>query len=234
VHALHTGGGEPVVLLHGLCGSHRWWRRTIPALRDSFRVHVPELIGFGGSRTTGHQPDITEVARLMIDWLEVMELDRIALVGQSMGAQIALHVAADAPQRVERLVLVSPAGVPRDLTPRAVVRLARDLVPPRGWGDPLFLPTIAADVLRTGPRVLLRATRHLLADDVRPLLARITCPTLVIRGEFDPLIPEAHAHMIAEGTPDGELVVLPGTAHNPMLDDAGAFNAALLDFLHAE
>ena len=50
LHALHTGEGDPVVLLHGLSGSHRWWRYTVPALRERHRVHLPEMVGFGGSR----------------------------------------------------------------------------------------------------------------------------------------------------------------------------------------
>ena len=231
VHAVHAGSGDPVVLVHGLCGSHRWWRHTIDPLAARYRVHVPELIGFGESVCAGRPPDIPGMSALLVDWLDARGLERVRLVGHSMGAQISIHLAADHPERVQRLVLVSPAGVPRDLDALSLARFAVELVPPRGWGDPRFIPTLAADVLRTGPRVILGVTRNLLDDDVRPLLPRIEAPTLVLHGALDPLVPEAHARLVAAGIPRAELTLLPGAAHNPMIDSPDTFNARVLEFL---
>lgn len=220
-----------MVLLHGLSGSFRWWRYTVPELAFRYRVHVPELVGFGRSLCEGAQPSIAELAELMAEWLDAMGLQRPALIGHSMGGQVAIHLAADRSRSVERLVLVAATGIPRPLTVYRLTRLAARLVPPRCWGTPRFLPTMAADVLRTGPRVLWQSARRLLEDDVRPLLPSILAPTLLVWGEFDPLVPLAQGRELAEAIPGAQLRVIQGGAHNVMADRPGAFNRELLHFL---
>lgn len=231
LHAVHTGQGTPVLLLHGLSGSHRWWRFTVPALEEEHRVHLPELVGFGGSRGASRQPTIPEMAALLARWMDAMELDRAHFIGHSMGAQVGIHLASRWPERVERLVLVSAAGIPRPLTPVKLAELGSELVWPRAWGRLGFLPTIAADALRAGPRTLGRALGHILRDDVRPLLARLEAPTLLIWGVDDPLTPVDDGRVMRDLIPDARLVVLEGAAHNPMADRPEQFNRELLTYL---
>lgn len=231
IDAVHAGAGPPVVLLHGLSGSHRWWRYTIPALARGYRVHAPELSVFGESWWIVRQPDIGELASLVAHWLDAHAIERAHLVGHSMGGQIAIHLAARSPARIDRLVLVDAAGIPFRFRPLGLPRFFLDLAPPRAWGRLGFLPTMARDALRAGPRRLARAIRHLLADDVRPLLARVRSRTLVVWGEWDPVIPRDHGRRLAERIPDARLIVLEGASHNPMVDKPGAFNRTLLAFL---
>jgi pimeloyl-ACP methyl ester carboxylesterase len=230
IHSEHAGSGPSVVLLHGLSGSRRWWRYTTPALARRYRVHVPELVGFGGSRGAARQPNIPEMAAVVADWLgQICQAD-YRLIGHSMGGQIAVHVAAKH-RSPERLVLTAATGVPRPL--RDAAEFVAGALPPRRWGAPMFMPTIAADALRAGPRALVRATQHLLQDDVRPLLPHISCATLVVWGGLDPLVPLAHGEAFAQSIPRARLVVLPDAAHNPMADRPVEFNRLLLDFLDA-
>lgn len=231
IHSLHTGRGAPVVLLHGLSGSHRWWRLALPPLAEHFRVHIPELVGFGGSRPAARQPSIPEMAGVLAGWLDALELERPHVVGHSMGGQISIHVAARRPERVDRLVLANAAGIPRDFSLPELARLLAELMPPRAWGAPEFLPTIAFDALRAGPRVLWSAARHLLQDDVRPLLPSIVAPTLLIWGELDPLIPLEHARLFQEQIPNARLLILPDAAHTPMADRSRDFAEAVIAFL---
>jgi len=234
MHALHRGRGDDVVLLHGLSGSHRWWRYTIPALAEDFRVHLPEMVGFGGSRGALRQPSVPEMAGLVVQWLDAMGVHRTHFVGHSMGAQVGIHLAARWPDRIRRLALVSAAGVPRHLTPGRLVELGAEFLRPRSWGRPSFLPTIAADAVRAGPRTLGRAIWSILADDVRPLLPRIAAPTLLVWGEDDPLTPVADGRLIRELVPDARLEILRGASHNPMADRPDAFNNVLVGFLEVE
>jgi pimeloyl-ACP methyl ester carboxylesterase len=161
IHSEHLGEGPAVVLLHGLSGSRRWWRFTAPVLARRYRVHVPELVGFGGSRGATRQPDMQEMAAVLAEWLVELRTGEARLVGHSMGGQIALHLAAEQAMP-ERLVLVAASGMPRPLTLSDAARMVAGALPPRAWGAPTFMPTIAADAVRAGPRALLRATRHLL------------------------------------------------------------------------
>ena len=127
VHALHTGVGEALVLLHGLSGSSRWWRYNVPALAHHFRTHTPDLVGFGRSRAWVAQPTITEMAAILAEWMDVSDIEQAHIIGHSMGGQIAIHLAAEAPTRVKRLVLVSAAGIPRELTLAAMTRFIAEI-----------------------------------------------------------------------------------------------------------
>ncbi|HUG40755.1 MAG TPA: alpha/beta fold hydrolase [Longimicrobiales bacterium] len=231
MHALHAGSGDPVVLLHGLSGSHRWWRFTVPALGARHRVHLPEMVGFGGTGRASRQPGIAEMAGLMVRWLDALGVERTDFIGHSMGGQVGIHLAARWPDRVRRLVLVSAAGVPRPLTPLKLAELGSEFLFPGAWGRPSFLPTIAADALRAGPRTLARAMLHILGDDVRPLLPRVTAPTLLLWGARDPLTPVADGRLMEALLPHARLVVLEDAAHNPMADRPELFNRVVLSFL---
>jgi pimeloyl-ACP methyl ester carboxylesterase len=231
IHSEHTGTGPPVVLLHGLSGSRRWWRFTVPALAQRFTVHVPELVGFGGSRRPVRQPDMGEMAGIMTEWVHtVVDGAGVRLVGHSMGGQLAIHMAAER-ELPDRLVLVSASGMPRAWTLAEAGQFVARALPPRAWGAPAFMPTIAADAVRAGPWTLLQATRFLLQDDVRPLLHRITCPTLLVWGALDPIVPLAHGQAMARLIPDSRLEVMEDAAHNTMADQPDVFNRLLLDFL---
>src|SRR6185436_4249135 len=95
-----AGSGPPVVLVHGLSGSSRWWRRNIGSLMPHRRVYVVDLIGFGASRAR-HPFALAEAAGYLIQWLDQLDLERVSLVGHSMGGLIAAELAADAPDRVD-------------------------------------------------------------------------------------------------------------------------------------
>lgn len=230
IQSEHSGSGPPIVLLHGLSGSCRWWRFTTAALSRRYSVHIPELVGFGGSRRPGRQPDVPEMAAVTAQWLDEMGLTDIGLVGHSMGGQIALHIAAEH-RMPSCLVLVSSSGLPREWTLRDAGRFVARALPLRNWGSPMFVPTIAVDALRAGPRALLLATRHLLSDDVTALLPRIECPTLLIWGELDPLVPLEHGRAMFERIEGARFVVIRDAAHNPMADRPAEFNRVLLEFL---
>jgi pimeloyl-ACP methyl ester carboxylesterase len=231
VHWVEAGAGQPLVLLHGLCGSSRWWNANIPALSERFRVLAVDLVGFGRSRCAGPLPDIASLADLLARWIEGVAGTAAHLVGHSMGGHLAIHLAARHPERIARLVLADTAGLPRRLSPAAVARWVYQVAPPTRWGDPAFLPIILRDALRAGPVTAIRALRDIVADDVSPLLPRITSPTLILWGAGDTIIPLENALVLRERIEGARLEVIEGAFHNPMVDQPAAFNRAVLDFL---
>lgn len=233
IHSLHTGAGEHLVLLHGLSGSARWWRHNVPAFAAHFRTHTPDLVGFGRSKAWAAQPAIPEMADIVVRWLDAQKIEQLNLIGHSMGGQIAIHIAAKLRGRIGKLVLVSAAGIPRHLSMSAIARFIAEVVPPQRWGDRAFLPTVATDALRAGPRSMLSATSLLLRDDVRPLLPAITAPTLLVWGRLDPLTPVGHGEFMAQHIPGARLIVYENAAHMPMVDCAERFNREVLEFLRA-
>jgi pimeloyl-ACP methyl ester carboxylesterase len=225
-----AGAGPPVVLVHGLSGSGRWWRRNIGALTPHRRVYVVDLIGFGASRAR-HPFALAEAAGYLTRWLDHLELERVSIVGHSMGGLISAELAADAPERIDRLVLVDPAALPLE-TDLAIHML--NLLHELRYISPSFLPVLLADALRAGPVTLWRATMALMLADLRPKLAQIRARTLVIWGEHDALVPLALARQLAKYLRYEELVVIKGAGHVPMWDRPQAFNRVLMGFLMAD
>jgi pimeloyl-ACP methyl ester carboxylesterase len=233
IHSVEFGSGaEDLVLVHGLSGSSRWWERNIPGLAERYRVFIPDLIGFGRSpRPRGRLPGIGELADVLGEWIRRVGPPEAHVIGHSMGGQLAIHLAATHPEQVKSLVLVDAAGIPRPVTPRTVVRFAREIAPVWRWGDLSFVPVIFSDAWTAGPRTLLQAIGHILNDDVRPLLPRIQAPTLVLWGEKDNWVPLAHGEEMYEKIPGARFEILRRAAHNPMVDRPFAFNRVVLDFL---
>jgi pimeloyl-ACP methyl ester carboxylesterase len=235
IHWVQAGAGaETVVLLHGLSGSSRWWQRNIPALAGSRRVVIPDVIGFGRSRARGRLPGMPELADRFAEWLATLGDDPVHLVGHSMGGHLSIHLAARHPQLVRRLVLVDAAGIPRERTPRNLVRFAYEVAPPRRWGDPRFLPVIWRDALVAGPFTVLIGLLNILRDDVRPLLPLITAPTLIVWGARDGLVPVEQGRELRRSIAGSRLLVIQRAYHNCMVDRPAEFNAAVLRFLDGE
>jgi pimeloyl-ACP methyl ester carboxylesterase len=221
-------GGEPLVLLHGLSGSTRWWVRNASALAEAHRVHVLNLPGFGDLPWRSPRFVLTEAADWVADWLAAVGLDACHLVGHSMGGYIAIRLAARRPECVRRLVLVSPAGVP---TGRSMLGYGVPLVAAALAADPTFLPVLAIDALRAGPLTILRAARDLLGEDVRDDLNAIRAPTLLVWGERDTLVPPSIGPAMRDEIRDARLVLLTGAGHVPQFDRADEFNSTVLRFL---
>lgn len=231
VHYRVAGTGYPVILVHGLSGSTRWWRRNIPALAQRYRVHLVDLPGFGTMRRHRRRFVLAEADSWLLAWMEAVGLGQAHLVGHSMGGYICLRFAAHTPQKVGRLVLVAPAGIPTGRSPLDhIVSLLHAL----RYTTPSFLPLLAQDLLRAGPWTLWRAARDLLTEDVQEHLQSITAPTLLLWGENDTLIPPALGSLLREQIADSRLLILKGAGHVPMFDRPQEFDDALLAFLEGE
>ena len=224
-----AGAGSPLVLIHGLGGSSRWWAKNVGPLAERFEVHVVDLVGFGRSR--GRQRfALAEAAGQLASLLDRLGIERAAVVGHSMGGYIAAELAAESPERVSRLVLVDAAMLPAGfVSARQLLNLA--LTAPRLPAT--FLPTMASDVGRAGPATLLRAIRELLAADLRPKLERIRAPTLVVWGDRDRVTPLAAGRALTAQLPDARLAVVPGAGHLPMWERPETFNRLVAEFVAA-
>ena len=212
------GQGPPLILIHGLSGSGGWWRYNLPALTPHHEVLTLELLGGVG---------VQDAARLIVAWLDDLNLPPAAVIGHSMGGQVALYVAAYAPSRVSQLVLACASGLLHASWWKVALNLPR-----AGFsGRPRFMPVVLRDSIRTGLPNLYRAARDLLRDDVAELLPTIQVPTLVIWGARDPLVPPKLGQLIARRLPDARYVELPHAGHVVMVDQPQAFNKAVLAFL---
>lgn len=111
VNVIELGSGPPLVFVHGLSGSWPNWLEQLPMFAAEHRVITLDLPGFGHSPMPGEQISISGYARLLDRLLDTLGIDAAAVVGNSMGGFIAAELAIAFPQRVERLVLISAAGI---------------------------------------------------------------------------------------------------------------------------
>jgi pimeloyl-ACP methyl ester carboxylesterase len=229
--AYQVGGtGPPVILIHGLSGSARWWAKNVEDLTQDFRVYAVDLLGFGASG--GRQRFLLDqAAAILAAWMDRIGIARASVVGHSMGAFVAAELAADYPERVERLVLVAPAMLPYE---RRLWHPTRGLLGTLRQVPGGFLPMLIADAVRAGPITLPSAARQLLTADLRPKFERIMAPTLVVCGERDRLVPPAFGQRLVRDLPNAELVVLPDADHNPMWEQPAAFNRIVRAFLASD
>jgi pimeloyl-ACP methyl ester carboxylesterase len=166
-----TAGSGPVVLLvHGLLDSGRTWRKLAPALALGHRVIAPDLLGHGESDgPTGVDYSLGGHAGILRDLLDALDVERVTIVGHSLGGGIAMTFAYHYPERVERIALVSSGGLGRGVSSPlraatlpgagAVMRTigARPVVACAG----AFASALAALRLRHAARVTLELVRTL-------------------------------------------------------------------------
>jgi pimeloyl-ACP methyl ester carboxylesterase len=225
-----AGSGTPLVLLHGLGGSSDWWRNNVDVLSERYLVSAVDLIGFGRNRFFLRRSNLPlrfdDIAALLARWIESSFDAPVHLAGNSLGGQIAIHLAASRPDLVRSLVLIDSTGIPFEIAPGAHIE---NIAMPHGWRS--FLLVLARDVFRAGPTALAVAFARLLRDDARPLMRTLAMPVLLIWGEHDPLVPLTYAKQMLEEMPHAKLRVIPRAGHVPMWENPRAFNDALLSFL---
>ena len=141
--------GVPLVHIHGFAISGAYLMPTARALAARGVNVVPDLPGYGRSERRDRVLDVTALAETMLAILDRLEIDKAVLVGNSMGCAISMEVAHEAPDRIHRLVLVSPAGGAHNQPmSRALGQLARDVF----RESTKMLPVALPDYVRFGPR----------------------------------------------------------------------------------
>jgi 3-oxoadipate enol-lactonase len=222
-----------VVLSGSLGATSEMWDAQAEALGD-FNVVRVEHPGHGGAP----MEDVRDVRTLARRVLEVVDAERISFVGLSLGGAVGIHVAREAPERVERLVLAATSarfGTAETWDERiALVRnggmgAVADAVLPR-WFTPAFkdVQRFRAMLVSTSPEVYVRYCEILREYDVRGRLGGITAPTLAIAGAEDPTSPPEHLEAIAAEIACARVVVIPNGAHLVNVERATEFNDALL------
>ncbi len=245
--------GPAVVLLHGFGSSLETWADWAAGLSADHRVIRLDLPGFGltGADPSGEYTDARTLAVLSA-LLDALGVGRTALIGNSMGGRIAWMFAAAHPARVSKLVLVSPDGFASPgitYGKRQEVPLLMRALPytlpnfmlranlAAAYGDPAKMSeaTLARTrdmMLAPGVRraVLARMAQSVLVDP-RPMLGRITAPTLLLWGEKDGMIPVGNAADYLAAIPGARLVRLPGIGHVPQEEAPGESLAVVRAFL---
>jgi len=264
VNVIELGSGPPIVFIHGLSGSWQNFLEQLPVFAREHRVIAFDLPGFGES----DMPDAKITIRGYGEWvaalLDELGVGTAAVVGNSMGGFIGIELAIRFPQRVERLVLVSAAGLSieylRNERALAVLNAFESrLAAYTGWlatksdalarrprarqmifgivaahPDRLPGPLVAEQVRGSGKAGFIPALDALTDYPIRNRLGEIACPVLIVWGANDKLVPARDADEFARLIPNSRKVVWQDTGHVAMLERPAAFNRLLEAFLAEE
>lgn len=243
------GRGEPVLLLHGLGGSHDDWRLQRPEFAKHHRVLIPDLRGFGAS---GRREPFTiqQHGRDMLALLAALDIARAHVVGLSMGGAIAIEMALTQPAAVASLVLANTAPgfrlsswerrrmawlrvlLASLLGVGAVARFTgRGFFPKRGQGR--LRRRLIRRASETSRWVYLATLRALTRWNAESRLHRIQAPALVLAAEFD-MTTTAEKRRWAGRMPAARVIELPGSRHHSEQDSPERLNREVLAFLRAQ
>lgn len=253
ISVLRGGSGAPVVYLHSAAGEAV--HAALEDLAGDHDVIVPLFPGFGESEGIESIDGIEDAAFHLLDVLDALELAAPAVIGLSLGAWMAAELATRSPERVGKLVLVSPVGLHIDGAPvgqifgRSPAELADDLFADKSHPMAQMMCALSekmTDLMSMAelPIALLMpmwasmsATAkigwnpYLHNPKLRQRLRRVTAPTLVVAGDKDGLLPRAHPEAYAEGITGARLEVVAGAGHMVPLERAEEFAVLVRDFL---
>lgn len=240
-HVRVQGEGPALLLLGGFWGELAVWQRLTPYL-PGFRVITFDAPGIGGTESPPHPMSLSALSRFALAVLDGVGHRHAHVLGISFGGVVAQQVAVIAPQRVDRLVLVSTSAGMLDLpsVPGALLRL--------GWSLTTARRGVAAGALfggrvRDDPNLLERL--HMTPpSSVKAQLYRLAGlagwyempwsvrrPTLVLTGDDDPLIPVSNGQVLAALINGARLVVVPGGGHLMLFDSQDEVGPIVADFL---
>ena len=258
---LDVGQGQPVILIHGFGGSMWQWEHQQTPLSAQVRLITPDLIGSGLS----DKPDIAYLPEQMLEYfigfMDAVQTKQATLVGNSMGAGLAIGMALAHPDRVSQLILIDglPANVRDKLTSPSIKRAMNTSAP--SWivsfGNWLFggfmiesiLREIVHDPALLTPAVIERSNRNrqrpgliaptMSARDNLPLweagfakrIGEITQPTLILWGEEDRVFPIGVGEELQRTIKGSSLVRIPQAGHIPQWERPDLVNQAMIDFL---
>lgn len=256
---MEAGIGTPLLALHGLGGTKGSFLPTVAALAGQFRVIAVDLPGFGDSdKPIGAPYDARFFAGAGIDLLDALALDRVHLIGNSLGGRVALEIALRHPDRVGRLALLAPSLAWRrnrpwvpllrltrpelglvQLAPRAVVEaIVRRLIPGanEGWTAAGVDEFLRAYLTPAGRAAFYAAARQIYLEEPHgeegfwPRLRTLQADALFVWGRRDRLVPIAFARHVADALPRARHLEL-DCGHVPQVERPKQTHAALAGFL---
>lgn len=255
VHYLDEGSGPVVVFLHGSgngASGYSNFKGNYPALvQAGYRVILPDLIGFGYS----DKPDNVEYplaffVECVKQALDAIGVEKVTLVGNSLGGAVALGFALSHPQNVERLVLMAPGGV-SDMPDYLAMPGMAAMFAHMSTGQPFTHETMKAffikafvvnpdcvdDALVAERLALMKlqnpqVMKTMKVPNLTERLGEIQCPALTFWGINENMMPENGILRLAKGLKNGRLLTVPNCGHWVMIEHRELFNRTVLDFLN--
>lgn len=231
------GKGPPLLYLHGAVGQ-KGWAPFLDLLARQFTVYAPVMPGYGSATGLEHIADISDLTLYNLEVLNELGVTRAHIVGHFLGGMIAAEMAAASPSSIDRLVLVSPAGVWRDDEPVAdLLALNANELSERLTANPegaASLDGLADELARDRMQDIAAAGKFLWPLPDRGLnrrAYRIKASTLILWGEMDRINPPSYAADFQQMIANSQTATVADAGHLVMLERPEAFANAVASFL---
>ena len=240
VNLLRGGRGEPLLFLHGASGGGLW-HPFLDRLAARFDVIAPEHPGYGRSDTPPWLDNIADLAYFYLDFFDALDLDRVNLVGLSVGGWIAAELAVRATARLKTVTLVSSAGLHLKDVPQVDAFLLNEEQALRAvFHDPALADRLLGQAVSPEQADIALKNRFTTAKLVwQPRgynphlykwLHRIDVPALILWGASDRLYPPAYAEEFHRLIPGSRVTVIPACGHLPNIEKPDEFVNAITSF----
>lgn len=255
---LRAGSGPPLVLVHGLLGHSFSWRHAMPVFARNFTVYAVDLLGAGYSDRPVIDQTLRANAERLLRFLDEIGARSCILLGSSRGGGVVMRAAALAPERVERMILVSPINpwsphgkrIARLLSHRRVAPMFLRLAPHSEILYPLVLNRLYGDAARVHPGTLegyaapyklpgsfeheirILSTWNQDLEELQFVLPRIAhIPTLLLWGNRDAAVSPTSAEPLRKNFTHCQFVMMDGVGHIPYEEVPDEFNRVVNEFL---
>ena len=262
IHFVELGEGPPLLFLHGLGGSFKDWAPSLQFFSPSYRASAIDFPGFGDSDKPEVEYSIEWLTKVVENFLRERKIDRVNLVGHSMGALVALNLAAQPDSPVKKLAVCDAVGI-GDKAGFLSYALTKKIMGPesrfetlegilrdefKSMIDDFFKgqkPKTAREFFESLPKTpftgkpllpmtpSVQMSASIIDFDIRPKPSAVKQPTLIIWGAKDPIAPLPDASFLQGRIPQSTLKILEGCGHSPMLEQPVRFNQEVSKFLQA-
>lgn len=236
-----------LILLHGLGGYAERWISIIPHLSKKYHIFAPDLIGYGQSDkpSVDYTPEF--FTKFVFDFISTLGIKKACMIGTSLGGQIAAECAATQSTIIEKIILISPAGIMRKSTPTldaytmaalypnkdSVKNAYQMMIGPDKQVSEISIERFANNMSRPNAKMVFLSTLLGLknAPDIFDKLQKINVPTLVVWGKEDKLIPFEYSHQFVSSIKGSKLVPMEGCGHSPYVEDPERLGEIVDEFL---
>jgi pimeloyl-ACP methyl ester carboxylesterase len=241
IKLMRGGAGEPLLFLHG-AGGARVWAPFMETLSQSFDLIVPEHPGYGASDMPQWLDNVGDLAYFYLDLIDKLGLDRVNLVGTSIGGWIAAEIAVRNDTKLKSLVLSAPAGIhvkglqKGDIFLWSPEQYARNLFHDQKMAEAWLARPVGEDEQLAAMKNNLATARlawqpRLYDPDLHKWLHRVSVPTLILWGDDDKVIPPGYGPAYQKLIPGSRLEVIKDSGHLPQIEKAKEWTGKVTGFI---
>ena len=238
---------QNLILLHGLGGYAERWLALMPFLSKKYHVFAPDLIGYGQSDkpSVDYTPEF--FVKFVFDFMDALGIKKTSIIGTSLGGQIVAECAATQNPIIEKIIMVSPAGIMKKSTPALDAYTMAALYPTKESAKTAYHMMVGPDktvsdisierfvnnMSKPNAKMVFLSTLLGLknAPDITEKLQKINVPVLLVWGKEDKLIPFEYSEKFASAINNCTLVPMEGCGHSPYVEDPEKLSEIVTKFI---